>query len=694
MKHLIIRLTLPMLLLMTVISAKAITFEYDELKFTTTSDNECMVAKSSGVGEVVIPEVAIYDGMEYRVTAIGDEAFLNHISITSVTLPNTVTSIGAKAFQGCQTLKSINIPNSVTKIGDYAFAMCVKLDITEMSNSLVTIGARAFNGCKKLSAMHLPNTVTSIGASAFLFCQGMTAVTLSNSLISIGENAFAQCYGLKSISIPNSVTTIGSYAFSECTGLTSIYLSANLTSIGANIFSGCSALETLELDPGNEKYDSRDNCNAIIETATNKLIIGCKHSTIPGTVTSIGDAAFSGCTGLTAIEIPSSVTSIGSSAFSGCTGLTAIEIPNTVTSIGNSLFLGCTGLTTATIPDEITTIGLSAFYNCSALTSVTLPSAITTIEPRAFYHCTSLASIDIPKSVKSIGYSAFLGSGLASIDINDVTEIGDMAFEYCTELKSVSILKAKSVAANAFENCIALEKFVLPYEWTSDFKVDFSSLSALNIVYLGEKTPTIPDRAFFKNYNIDDMYSNASTPPTTGDILFGSMGLQGILYVPEGCIDAYKKVSEYCCFKGMQELPYKVVIADGDVSVDVLHSVAVTASVAPADATTAPVKWYSLNDDIATVTIDGVVTGVAKGSATLVAICDGITATTKVNVTDSNAVKDIATDTPTADTTFDLYNLQGICVATGIDKADITADRFTPGVYILVSSHGSQKVKI
>ncbi len=694
MKHLIIRLTLPMLLLTTVISAKAITFEYDGLKFTTTSDNECVVTKSSGVGEVIIPEVAIYDGTEYRVTAIGDEAFLNCINITSVSIPGSVTSIGARAFNGCYMMKAITIPDAVTEIGDYAFAMCSKLIYVAMPKSLVAIGAKAFSSCRKLSSVYIPYSVVTIGDGAFAFCSELKTISLPTSLISIGANAFEQCTGLKSISIPNSVTTIGSYAFSECTGLTSIYLSANLTSIGANIFSGCSALETLELDPENEKYDSRDNCNVIIETATNKLIIGCRHTTIPGTVTSIGDAAFSGCTGLTAIEIPSSVTSIGSSAFSGCTGLTSIEIPNTVTSIGNSLFLGCTGLTTATIPDEITTIGLSAFYNCSALTSVTLPSAITAIEPRAFYHCTSLTSLDIPKSVKSIGYSAFLGSGLTSIDINDVTEIGDKAFEYCTELKSVSILKAKSVSANAFENCIALEKFVLPYEWTSDFKVDFSTLSALNIVYLGEKTPTIPDRAFFKNYNIDDMYSNASTPPTTGYILFGSMGLQGILYVPEGCIDAYKKVSEYCCFKGMQELPYKVVIADEDVSVDILHSVTVTASVAPADATTAPVKWYSLNDDIATVTIDGVVTGVAKGSATLVAICDGITATKKINVTDSNSVKDIATDTPTADTTFDLYNLQGICVATGIDKADITADRFTPGIYILVSSHGSQKVKI
>lgn len=671
-----------------------ITFEYDDLKFTTTADDECSVAKSSGVGEVVIPEVAIHDGTEYRVTAIGDEAFHNCMSITSVSIPNTVTYIGAKAFQGCHTMKSVNIPNSVTKIGDYAFALCVKLDITEMSNSLVSIGENAFSSCKKLSAVHLPNTVTTIGKRAFCFCQGMTAITLSNSLISIGENAFTQCYGLKSINIPNSVTTIGSYAFSECTGLTSIYLSASLTSIGANIFAGCSALETLVLDPGNEKYDSRDGCNAIIETASNKLIIGCKHSTIPNTVTSIGDAAFSGCTGLTDIEIPASVTEIGSSAFSGCTGLTSIEIPNSVTSIGNSLFLGCTGLTTITIPDRITSIGHSTFYKCSGLVSVTLPGSITAIGPRTFYFCTGLTSIDIPDSVKSIGESAFHGSGLTSIDINNVTEIGDMAFEYCAEMKSASILKAKSAPKSTFENCIALEKLVLPYEWTSDFKVDFSTLSALNTLYIGEKTATIPSGAFHKNANLDNFYSNATIPPASGDIIIYSPGLQGTLYVPKGCLDAYKNVDEYCGFRSFQELPYRVVIADENISVDVSKSVTVTASVTPADAATAPTKWYSLDDDIATVTTDGVVTGVAEGSTTLVAYCDGITATIDVAVTKYDAVEDIATDASAADATFDIYNLQGIRVACGIREVELSAGRFAPGIYILVSSKGCRKVRI
>ena len=688
------KIALLALVLAATVPAKAFNFEYNGLKFKTKSDNTCEVTKSSASGDVVIPEEAVYDGTKYTVVAIGDGAFTSSMSMTSVTIPNTVKSIGTNAFTYCYLLKSLTIPNSVTSIGAKAFSLCSKLETVELSNSLVTIGDNAFSGCKKLATIEIPNSVTTIGAYAFSYCYELASVTLSNSLTTIGAYAFNQCYGLKSIEIPSSVTTIRDYAFMDCHGLTSIYLSRSLTSIGANIFANCSALETLVLDPENEMYDSRDNCNAIVETATNKLVIGCKNSTIPNTITAIGSSAFSGCSGLSAIEIPNSVTSIGNSAFSFCTDLTAIDIPSTVTYIGSSAFSD-SGLKSITIPDGITTIGFGMFAYCSRLASVTLPSSLISIEIKAFDHCTSLASIDIPASVKSIGSSAFYGSGLTSIDINNVTEIGDMAFEYCAEMKSASILKAKSVPESTFENCIALEKLVLPYEWTSDFKMDFSTLCALNTLYIGEKTATIPDGAFHKNLNLYNFYSNAPTPPASGDIITGWVDLQGTLYVPKGCLDAYKKVSEYSCgFRSFQELPYQVVVADEDVSVDISKSTTVSASVTPADATTAPVRWYSLDDDIATVTTDGVVTGVAEGEATLVALCDGITATLKVDVKNSNAVKDVTVDSPEEDGTFDVYNLQGIRVASGIDKAELASGRIAPGIYILVTPRGCKKVRL
>ena len=235
---------------------------------------------------------------------------------------------------------------------------------------------------------------------------------------------------------------------------------------------------------------------------------------------------------------------------------------------------------------------------------------------------------------------------------------------------------------------------VLPYEWTENFKLDFSKTPNLWKVYIGEATATIPPDTF-KSNKLFWIYSNAATPPEISTTTFSPDTYdKGILYVPQGCVNAYKGAKVWNLIPDIRELPYQIDISDENVSVDISKSITMAASVSPADATTAPIMWYSLDEDIATVTADGVVTGVAKGEATLVAFCDGITTTLKINVTGTDAVESISTDTTAEGTVFDVYNLQGIRVATGIHKAELTAGRFAPGIYILVSPHGCRKVKI
>lgn len=166
--------------------------------------------------------------------------------------------------------------------------------------------------------------VTSIGNKAFYKCDALTSVIIPNSVIRLDNRAFAYCSALTSITIPNSVTTIVGNAFYECTGLSEITIPSSVTSIGENAFGYCTGLESIIVEDGNTVYDSRDNCNAIIETETNTLIVGFKNTVIPVSVTSIARVAFSGCSGLSEITIPNSVTSISDFAFHNCESLTSV----------------------------------------------------------------------------------------------------------------------------------------------------------------------------------------------------------------------------------------------------------------------------------------------------------------------------------------------------------------------------------
>ena len=421
MKRFYLKQLLAALLLLCSAVVSAHDFEVDGIYYNITDETNKTVevtfkgdSQSSYAneysGNVIIPSSVSYNGNTYSVTSIGYSAFYGCTGLTSVEIPNSVTSIGQHAFSSCTGLTSITIPNSVTSIEKWAFSYCTGL-----------------------TSVTIPNSVTTIGAYAFYNCTGLTSVTIPNSVTSIGEDAFYHCTGLTNVTIPNSVTSIGYSAFQGCTGLTSIVV-----------------------DEENSVYDSREGCNAIIRTATNTLVIGCKNTTIPNSVTSIGDYAFQGCTGLTSITIPNSVTSIGDYAFQGCTSLTSITIPNSVTSIESHAFDGCSGLTSVTIPNSVTTIEQQAFSYCTGLTSVTIPNSVTTIGAYAFYNCTGLTSVTIPNSVTSIRTYAFYNctgfKEIYSLAETPATIYSDTFNDYSATLYVPAGAKAAYQAANYWKN--------------------------------------------------------------------------------------------------------------------------------------------------------------------------------------------------------------------------------------------------
>ena len=206
--------------------------------------------------------------------------------------------------------KYYEIDERVEEICKEAFKGCDKLEEIVMPKKLKKIDSEAFQGCSSLTKLTLPDSVMSIGKGAFCGCSGLTELTLPNSVKSIGDGAFADCSGLTELTLSNSLVSIGGNAFRWCSELTELTLPNSVTSIGYAAFGGCSGLEKITVDGGNKRYDSRDNCNSIIDTETNTLIVGCKNSVIPNGVTSIGDSAFGWCSELTELVLPNSVTRI------------------------------------------------------------------------------------------------------------------------------------------------------------------------------------------------------------------------------------------------------------------------------------------------------------------------------------------------------------------------------------------------
>ncbi len=419
-----------------------------------------------------------------NVTSIGDYTFYNCTGLTSITIPDGVTSIGEQAFYFCDGLSSITIPSSMTSIGANAFDTCDYLYIIFNNSNLdITIGSAGNGRIAYFAKVIVLSDGTKITKDNFIFTdeyflfetyssryrlisyagnenivtlpeningakysiyrlKGVKNVIIPDGFTSISDEAFSNCYSLISITIPDSVTSIGSSAFYGCSSLKCLTIPDNVNSIGSNAFGACISLTSINVGSNNSAYTSIDgilfnkNITEIICYPSQKIN---SSYTIPNSVTSIGNYAFSYCTSLTSIIIPDSVTSIGNSVFYYCTSLTSMIIPDSVIRIGSYAFSYCTSLLSITLPNSITSIETYTFADCYDLKSIIIPDSVTRIEQMAFGHCFDLQSIKMPDSLTKIGINAFFYcSSLTSIIIPDtLTSIDIEAFFGMDDLVAV-----------------------------------------------------------------------------------------------------------------------------------------------------------------------------------------------------------------------------------------------------------------
>lgn len=559
----------------------------DPMTVSITYPNDFYIGYPKPSVSLVIPATVTDGENVYAVTGIDNHAFAGCSDLNLVVVPETVVTIGDDAFQGVNKVYyagaaegspwgALAVSATAISSDDFEFQDEAKTIVKKyignggdviIPEGVVTIGRSAFESKSNVKSVTFPTSLVTLDYGAFWGCYNLRKISLPYGVKNIESYAFYNCSSLEDFDLPESVETISAYAFQLCGKLTKMVIPAGTKKIAGGLFVFSKGMASLSVSPDNPIYDSRDNCNAIIETATNTLVVGCKTTVIPTNIKSIGKNAFYGTPDLEQVMIPEGVTSIGSYAYGECRKVKSVSIPSSVDSIGtgaftfitdiesitvaadnpiydsrnncnaiiktasNILLLGCQN---TVIPEGIVTIADQAFCGASML-EFSVPEGVTRLESQAFSRCEKMQRISLPESVNYIGNSAFFTCyKLEEIVIPEaVTEIKDYAFALCTTLSEIAVPnKVKRLEGGTFKDCSHLKKVTLGYRLEN---VNYS--------------------AFEKCSSLSALYANSPVPPSVNK-KFTDIDLETcVLYVPAAYIDAYREAEVWKEFAHIEVNP-------------------------------------------------------------------------------------------------------------------------------------------
>ena len=499
---------------------------------------------------VFIPEKVSYDGKEYTVTAIGERAFEYNYELLSVVMPNTIRSIKEFAFNGCINLKSLTISSEVSEIGDYAFMGLSSLEHLAVDCHNKTFDSRGdcnaiirtrtntlLVGCK---ATVIPDGVEVIAGNAFISCQDSSIepfeLNFPPSVEIIEPFAFNCCYPLSAVTFSEGLRRIGRWAFMG-TSIECLEIPASVTEIDEQAFISCDSLKVIKVRKGNNVYDSRKGCNAIIESATGRLFRGSEGTTIvPDGVKVISSCAFYGSK-IKKIKLPSSLEAIERGAFMCCKELKKLVIPGSVRRIHYEILMD-SGVEELVVENGVENIPQSAFYGCQKLRYVSLPESLKEFGRygAVFVDCPELVRVDVDKDNEY-----YYSNGQVLVDKRTKTIIDGWGTEICNAADFPKELLPTRIGDNAFRKHSLLRYVILPATIESVGDGAFSGCKSLRQLNCHAVVPPVLGKDVFK---LDEVNGIVITP------------LQEMLnvYVPDEAYEAYRNAPGWKDFKDIVTL--------------------------------------------------------------------------------------------------------------------------------------------